>query len=157
MLWHHIDSDAPNASYTKNPIRPPTNVIPLGRYSNSCETLHVSNIKETIANGIHFWCSPHNIHTKSSVRKQIPFSTTSCIFHSLLPTNPSSFKMLDYLSLAFVVAVKVFKKTTPNGKVTVYLGKRDFIDHIDYCDPVDGVVVVDTEYLKGRKVYSQVY
>lgn len=64
--------------------------------------------------------------------------------------------MLDYISLAFVVAVKVFKKTTPNGKITVYLGKRDFIDHTDYCDPVDGVVVVDTEYLKGRKVYSQV-
>lgn len=55
-----------------------------------------------------------------------------------------------------VVAVKVFKKSTPNGKVTVYLGKRDFIDHVNYCDPVDGVVVVDTEYLKGRKVYSQV-
>ncbi|XP_026328474.1 arrestin homolog [Hyposmocoma kahamanoa] len=63
--------------------------------------------------------------------------------------------MLDYISLAFVVAVKVFKKTTPNGKITVYLGKRDFIDHMDYCDPVDGVVVVDTEYLKGRKIYSQ--
>ncbi|MFS6538485.1 hypothetical protein V6D52_14460, partial [Idiomarina loihiensis] len=43
----------------------------------------------------------------------------------------------------------------PNGKVTVYLGKRDFIDHVDYCDPIDGVVVVDTEYLKGRKVFSQ--
>ncbi|XP_063621008.1 arrestin homolog [Cydia splendana] len=54
-----------------------------------------------------------------------------------------------------VVAVKVFKKTTPNGKVTVYLGKRDFIDHMDYCDPVDGVVVVDNDYLKGRKVYCQ--
>ncbi|XP_068630508.1 arrestin homolog [Battus philenor] len=63
--------------------------------------------------------------------------------------------MLDCLSLILVVAVKVFKKTTPNGKVTVYLGKRDFIDHVDYCDPIDGVVVVDTEYLKGRKVYSQ--
>lgn len=55
-----------------------------------------------------------------------------------------------------VVAVKVFKKTTPNGKLTVYLGKRDFIDHIEYCDPVDGVLVLDEEYLKGRKVYGQV-
>ncbi|CAO1308657.1 unnamed protein product [Diamesa hyperborea] len=54
-----------------------------------------------------------------------------------------------------VVAVKVFKKTTPNGKLTVYLGKRDFIDHIEYCDPVDGVLVLDEEYLKGRKVYGQ--
>lgn len=55
-----------------------------------------------------------------------------------------------------VVAVKVFKKTTPNGKVTVYLGKRDFIDHLDYTDPIDGVVVVENDYLKGRKVYAQI-
>lgn len=54
-----------------------------------------------------------------------------------------------------VVAVKVFKKTTPNGKVTFYLGRRDFIDHLDYCDPIDGVVVVDKEYLKGRKVFGE--
>lgn len=54
-----------------------------------------------------------------------------------------------------VVAVKVFKKTTPNGKLTFYLGKRDFIDHLDYCDPIDGVVVVENEYLRGRKVYGE--
>lgn len=54
-----------------------------------------------------------------------------------------------------VVAVKVFKKTTPNGKLTFYLGKRDFIDHGDYCDPIDGVVVVDNDYLKGRKVFGE--
>lgn len=55
-----------------------------------------------------------------------------------------------------VVAVKVFKKTSPNGKLTVYLGKRDFIDHCDYIDPVDGVIVLDEEYLRGRKVFGQV-
>ncbi|XP_065338969.1 arrestin homolog [Cloeon dipterum] len=59
------------------------------------------------------------------------------------------------LSLVNVVAVKVFKKTTPNGKVTVYLGKRDFVDHIDHTEPIDGVIVVDNDYLKGRKVYGQ--
>lgn len=53
-----------------------------------------------------------------------------------------------------VVSVKVFKKTTPNGKVTFYLGRRDFVDHLDYCDPIDGVVVVEADYLKGRKVYG---
>lgn len=42
------------------------------------------------------------------------------------------------------------------GKVTVYLGKRDFIDHLDNVDPIDGVVVVDNDYLKGRKIYGQV-
>lgn len=42
------------------------------------------------------------------------------------------------------------------GKVTVYLGKRDFIDHLDHVDPIDGVVVVENDYLQGRKVYAQV-
>ncbi|XP_058803052.1 arrestin homolog [Phymastichus coffea] len=64
--------------------------------------------------------------------------------------------MLGFFFLAYVVAVKVFKKVTPNGKVTVYLGKRDFIDHLDYVDPIDGVVVIENDYLQGRKVYGQV-
>ncbi|XP_031753380.1 beta-arrestin-2 isoform X1 [Xenopus tropicalis] len=50
-------------------------------------------------------------------------------------------------------AVRVFKKSSPNCKLTVYLGKRDFVDHLDRVDPVDGVVLVDTDYLKDRKVY----
>ncbi|XP_074863683.1 arrestin-C isoform X1 [Carettochelys insculpta] len=48
---------------------------------------------------------------------------------------------------------KVFKKTSPNGKLSIYLGKRDFVDHVDSVEPVDGVVLVDPEYLKDRKVY----
>ncbi|KAM7535434.1 hypothetical protein Aperf_G00000092663 [Anoplocephala perfoliata] len=48
---------------------------------------------------------------------------------------------------------RIFKKSTPNGKVTVYLGKRDFIDHLTHVDPIEGVVLVDPEYVKGRKVY----
>uniref|UniRef100_A0A3B3ZFX8 Arrestin C-terminal-like domain-containing protein n=1 Tax=Periophthalmus magnuspinnatus TaxID=409849 RepID=A0A3B3ZFX8_9GOBI len=38
-------------------------------------------------------------------------------------------------------------------QLTVYLGKRDFVDHLDHVDPVDGVVLVDPEYLKDRKVF----
>ena len=38
-----------------------------------------------------------------------------------------------------------------SGKVTVYLGTREFTD-----GPIDGVVVVDNDYLKGRKVYGRV-
>uniref|UniRef100_A0A5F8HEY1 Beta-arrestin-2 n=1 Tax=Monodelphis domestica TaxID=13616 RepID=A0A5F8HEY1_MONDO len=44
-------------------------------------------------------------------------------------------------------------KSSPNCKLTVYLGKRDFVDHLDQVDPVDGVVLVDPDYLKDRKVY----
>jgi len=53
-------------------------------------------------------------------------------------------------------AVKVFKKTAPNGKITCYLGRRDFIDNTQGTDPVDGVVVFDNDYLRGRKVYASV-
>uniref|UniRef100_A0AAZ3QAB7 Arrestin C-terminal-like domain-containing protein n=1 Tax=Oncorhynchus tshawytscha TaxID=74940 RepID=A0AAZ3QAB7_ONCTS len=49
--------------------------------------------------------------------------------------------------------VRVFKKSSPNCKVTVYLGKRDFVDHLDQVDPVDGVILVDPDYLKERKVF----
>jgi len=53
-----------------------------------------------------------------------------------------------------VVQFKVFKKATPNGKVTIYLGRRDFVDHVSAVDPVDGVLVVDPSYLEGRKVFG---
>lgn len=51
---------------------------------------------------------------------------------------------------------RVFKKSSPNSKITVYLGKRDFIDHLTHIDPIDGVVLVDPEYLKDRKVFAHV-
>ncbi|XP_023013925.1 beta-arrestin-1 isoform X2 [Leptinotarsa decemlineata] len=53
-------------------------------------------------------------------------------------------------------ATRVFKKSSPNGKITVYLGKRDFVDHISYVDPIDGVVLIDPDYMKDRKVFGHV-
>lgn len=50
----------------------------------------------------------------------------------------------------------MFKKSSPNGKVIVYLGSRDFFDHGSFCDPIEGVIIVDQEYLKGRVVIGQV-
>jgi len=41
---------------------------------------------------------------------------------------------------------RVFKKSSPNGKITAYLGKRDFVDHITHTDPIDGLVLIDKEY-----------
>uniref|UniRef100_A0A7N9B1K0 Beta-arrestin-1 n=1 Tax=Mastacembelus armatus TaxID=205130 RepID=A0A7N9B1K0_9TELE len=52
-----------------------------------------------------------------------------------------------------LLTFRVFKKASPNGKLTVYLGKRDFVDHVDLVEPVDGVVLIDPEYLKERKVF----
>lgn len=54
-----------------------------------------------------------------------------------------------------VVQFKVFKKAAPNGKLTIYLGRRDFVDHVSAVDPVDGVLVLDQSYLQGRRVFGQ--
>ncbi|KAI4464187.1 arrestin [Holotrichia oblita] len=54
-----------------------------------------------------------------------------------------------------VVNFRVFKKCSPNGKLTLYLGKRDFVDHVSGVEPIDGVIVVD-ERLQIRKVFGQV-
>ncbi|XP_043524660.1 beta-arrestin-2 isoform X2 [Frieseomelitta varia] len=53
-------------------------------------------------------------------------------------------------------ATRVFKKSSVNGKITVYLGKRDFVDHITHVDPIDGVVLIDPDYVKDRKVFGHV-
>ncbi|XP_030071502.1 S-arrestin [Microcaecilia unicolor] len=47
----------------------------------------------------------------------------------------------------------IFKKTSRDKALSVYLGKRDYIDHVECVDPVDGVVLVDPDPLKGKKVY----
>ncbi|XP_059805642.1 beta-arrestin-1-like isoform X2 [Hypanus sabinus] len=49
----------------------------------------------------------------------------------------------------------VFKKTTTDKSIAVYLGKRDFVDHVSHTDPVDGVLVLDTGYIKDRKVFCR--
>lgn len=36
----------------------------------------------------------------------------------------------------YINTCRVFKKGSPNGKITVYLGKRDFVGHIDSVDPI---------------------
>ncbi|CAK1602636.1 unnamed protein product [Parnassius mnemosyne] len=51
---------------------------------------------------------------------------------------------------------KVFKKCAPNGKLTLYMAKREFVDHISFVEPIDGVVMLDEEYVRARKVFAQV-
>ncbi|XP_074057965.1 arrestin-C [Macrotis lagotis] len=48
---------------------------------------------------------------------------------------------------------KVFKKTCLNEKISIYLGKQDFVDYINSVEPIDGVVLIDPETLKDRKVF----
>ncbi|XP_076874420.1 arrestin 3a, retinal (X-arrestin) [Brachyhypopomus gauderio] len=50
---------------------------------------------------------------------------------------------------------KVFKKTSGNGQLTLFLGKRDYVDHVDYVDSLEGVVKIDPTDLGDRKVWIQ--
>uniref|UniRef100_A0A8C3UCV1 S-arrestin n=1 Tax=Catharus ustulatus TaxID=91951 RepID=A0A8C3UCV1_CATUS len=47
----------------------------------------------------------------------------------------------------------IFRKSTRDKALTIYLGKRDFIDNIGNVEPVDGVVLVDPAIIKGKKVF----
>ncbi|XP_067897478.1 S-arrestin-like [Heterodontus francisci] len=49
----------------------------------------------------------------------------------------------------------VYKKVSRDKSIAAYLSKRDFVDHGSHIDPVDGVLLVDTGYIKGRKVYCR--
>lgn len=54
------------------------------------------------------------------------------------------------------LATRVFKKSCPNGKITTYLGKRDYIDYNSDIEPIDGVILIDPDYVKDRKVYAHI-
>uniref|UniRef100_A0A0V0J5Z7 Arrestin C-terminal-like domain-containing protein n=1 Tax=Schistocephalus solidus TaxID=70667 RepID=A0A0V0J5Z7_SCHSO len=51
---------------------------------------------------------------------------------------------------------RVFKKSSPNSKLTAYLSKRDFIDHLSHVDPIEGVVLIDESFVKNRRVFVHV-
>uniref|UniRef100_UPI0037E77ADC arrestin 3b, retinal (X-arrestin) n=1 Tax=Semicossyphus pulcher TaxID=241346 RepID=UPI0037E77ADC len=59
----------------------------------------------------------------------------------------------SFTTFPFSFLFRVFKKTSGNGHIALYLGKRDFVDHVDSVEVVDGVVKVDPSGLNGRKVY----
>ncbi|CAL4114719.1 unnamed protein product, partial [Meganyctiphanes norvegica] len=54
-----------------------------------------------------------------------------------------------------VFSFHVFRKSAPNGKLSVYVGRRDFTDHLTHVDPIDGVVMLDPDYVKDRRVFVQ--
>ena len=53
--------------------------------------------------------------------------------------------------------VKIFKKCSPNGRVYLYLGNREFVACDGEIQPVTGVVNIQDhkEVLKGRRIFVQ--
>ena len=54
-------------------------------------------------------------------------------------------------------SVKVFKKSSPNGKVVLYLGNREYISCEGELEPVTGVVNIQDHRhtLRGQKIFVQ--
>lgn len=56
-----------------------------------------------------------------------------------------------------VVNFKVYKKCSPNGKIAIYLGRRDFVDYLSGVESIDGVILLDKDYVEsGRRIWGQV-
>uniref|UniRef100_A0A8C4ZE78 Arrestin-C n=1 Tax=Gadus morhua TaxID=8049 RepID=A0A8C4ZE78_GADMO len=53
------------------------------------------------------------------------------------------------------IILRVYKKTSGNGGLSLYLGKRDYVDHVTKVDSVDGVVKLDPKDFGSRKVFVQ--
>ncbi|KAL3276932.1 hypothetical protein HHI36_012298 [Cryptolaemus montrouzieri] len=51
---------------------------------------------------------------------------------------------------------RVFKKTAPNAKLTLYLSSRDLVVSAGQIDRLQGVLLVDPEFVENRRVYGQV-
>ncbi|XP_066477583.1 S-arrestin [Tiliqua scincoides] len=71
---------------------------------------------------------------------------------------PETTKMVSVSQISVKNAVPpqshvIYKKISRDKAVTIYLGKRDFIDHVDDVEQVDGVVLVDPDIVKTKKVY----
>ncbi|KAI4472630.1 hypothetical protein M0802_016632 [Mischocyttarus mexicanus] len=47
---------------------------------------------------------------------------------------------------------KVYKKSSQNGKITVYLANRDLIVSDAKIDKLQGVLLIDPEYLQDKRV-----
>ena len=66
----------------------------------------------------------------------------------------SDFQLKRLANMA--VNFKVYKKSSPNGKIALYLGKRDFIDYLSGVEPVDGVILLDQDYINSeRRIWGQ--
>lgn len=46
---------------------------------------------------------------------------------------------------------KVFKKCAPNGKLTLYMGKRDFVDYISAVEPIGKIIFYYVKFERKKK------
>ncbi|XP_048362767.1 S-arrestin isoform X2 [Sphaerodactylus townsendi] len=72
-----------------------------------------------------------------------------------IPESPKmvSFSQISVKNANHAQNHVIYKKISCDKGVTLYLGKREFIDRVNDVEPIDGVVLVDPEIVKEKKVY----
>lgn len=75
-----------------------------------------------------------------------------------LPTRRKSIAGSSSISVSISCGAKVYKKQSPNSRLTLYLSTREFVHATSRTSvsTIDGVVLVDPAYLKDRRVYAMV-
>jgi hypothetical protein len=58
----------------------------------------------------------------------------------------------SYYWKEILLCCRVFKKSAPNNKLTIYLSSRDLVVSHNKIDRLQGVLLVDPDYLQDRKV-----
>ncbi|KAF7490545.1 Beta-arrestin-1 [Sarcoptes scabiei] len=106
--------------------------------SVNCNLQQISNNEENKKQGT-------RVFKKSSPNGKVIFNI--CLS---LPLVSNSFFLILFKICVIIANVSIVEQ------ITVYLGKRDFVDHMNYIDPIDGVVLIDPDYIKERKVYGHV-
>ncbi|XP_076316099.1 phosrestin-2-like [Tachypleus tridentatus] len=54
------------------------------------------------------------------------------------------------------MTLRIYKKQSPNNKLTLYVGTREVVLDDGQISPLDGVLLIDPSYQKDRKVYAMV-
>ncbi|XP_055907564.1 arrestin homolog [Eupeodes corollae] len=54
-----------------------------------------------------------------------------------------------------IANAKVYKKTSSNSVLTLYMGSRDLVSTDGVVEPLRGVIVVDPKFLCNQKIYGQ--
>ncbi|XP_014676064.1 PREDICTED: uncharacterized protein LOC106816031 [Priapulus caudatus] len=131
--------------YSSFPIvRKLSTITSAGRQHN-CKTAAFAYLLALRVKPLHFTCSL--LLSREHIAATYPYS--AAVFAQRTSAALID-HMLKWLSAEQDLAVYA------NKTITCYLGKRDFVDHLTHIDPIDGVVLIDPEYLKDRKVYAHV-
>ncbi|XP_012145943.1 phosrestin-2 [Megachile rotundata] len=105
--------------------------------------------------------------TQETVEKKERFSSEnldqrlqqSHTLSHLQPTNTQADRKVEITidsASDSISSQRVYKKSSPNNKLTLYLASRDLIVSESKIDKLQGVLLVDPDYLQDKRVYGQI-